>query len=399
MINNYIKKWILHSLAFTLSLLHELDGITIRILPYSVSKYEGSKRQLLIIRLDAIGDFVLFLDTFKEYRKLYPATEWEITLLANCAWSDLAKNLPYADRYWFIDRKHFSRNPIYRYRILRQVREAGFDTVIQPTFSREYAFGDAVVRASNAPARIGSSSNLINITARQKYRSDRWYTSLIPASDQPLNELARNAEFLRGLGLHEFKESAPVFPLELVPRLPRSFIIDTPYFVIFPGAGWVGRQWPVERFASVAYYLYRETGWTPVLCGGVVEESLAPRVISFAPTLPWRNIAGKTTLVQLVRILSSARMLIGNETSAIHLASAVGCSTVCIIGGGHFGLFFPYGNLEKNRIVYKKMDCFGCNWHCKHPIVRCVEEITVDNVWQEVCRILKAEQVTVCRTP
>jgi len=56
------------------------------------------------------------------------------------------------------------------------------------------------------------------------------------------------------------------------------------------------------------------------------------------------------------------------------------------MGGGHFGRFFPYGNLKKNRVVYRKMDCFACNWQCKFSTVKCIEEISVDLVWQEICR-------------
>lgn len=396
---NFMKHPLSLPIIIISALFRELIDAYVRISPHSGSRHKGGKKQLLIVRLDTIGDFVLFLDTFKEYRKLYPADEWEITLLGNHAWADLAKNLPYADRYWFVDCKKFYQSPFYRYRLLRAVREARFDTVIEPAFSRVYAIGDAVIRASGAAVRIGSAGELIgsigsltNIHAWQKRISDRWYTDLIPASDRPLTELERNAKFMRGLGLCDFQSSAPIYPDNALPKLPRQspLLTDAPYFVIFPGAGLLMKQWPAERFGKVAKTLYDQTHWTPIICGGLGEELVAERVISVAQELPWMNLSGKTSLGQLARILSGAKAFIGNDSGAVHLAAAVGCPTICIMGGGHFGRFFPYGDLTKNRIVYKKMDCYGCNWMCKHTTTRCIEEIEVEDVIEEISAILES---------
>ena len=50
---------------------------------------------ILIIRQDAIGDFVMWLDTAKEYRKLYPPDKYKIVLAGNKIWCDLAEELPF----------------------------------------------------------------------------------------------------------------------------------------------------------------------------------------------------------------------------------------------------------------------------------------------------------------
>lgn len=389
-----MRQWKLLFLApllLTYAFLRALVDAAVRIASPLVTKHNINKNQLLIIRLDAIGDFMLFLDTFKEFRKLYPADKWEITLLGNKIWADLTINLPYADRYWFIDRNMFHRNPFYRYKILNRVKKAGFDAVIQPSISREYAFGDSIIRISNASDRIGSLGDFSNITPQKKHKSDRWYTKLIPVSGQTVIEIERNAEFLRGLGLREFQASSPVYPEDSLHELPLNpyYNIDKPYFVIFPGASSAVRMWQESGFADVAECIHKQTGWAPVLCGGISEKLIAQKVISFRTELPWKNFAGETTLVHLLKILKNAKLLVANETSVVHLASSVGCPTICIMGGGHFGRFFPYGNPDRNHIVYKKMDCYGCNWLCIYSRVRCIEEITSEDVWQEVNKVLE----------
>ena len=58
---------------------------------------QTTRHIVLLIRQDAIGDFVLWLDTAKEYRKLYPPENYKILLVGNALWCDLAKELPFWD--------------------------------------------------------------------------------------------------------------------------------------------------------------------------------------------------------------------------------------------------------------------------------------------------------------
>jgi ADP-heptose:LPS heptosyltransferase len=139
--------------------------------------------------------------------------------------------------------------------------------------------------------------------------------------------------------------------------------------------------------------MYDEKGLVPVICGGPGEKWLAEKVIATAPGLPWKNIIGKTTLDRLAGILSGSNAFIGNDSGTLHLAAAVGCPTVCIMGGGHFGRFFPYGDPGKNRVVYKKMDCFGCGWVCKYDRPRCIEQIAVEQVVGVIEETLKDARV------
>jgi hypothetical protein len=164
---DFSKHILLFLFLRALALMCAVADSAARIFADNAKRSDIGKKKLLIVRLDAIGDFILFLDTFKEYRKLYPAANWEITLLGNILWESLARNLPYADQFIFLDRKTFMRNPFYRYRILKSIKREGFDAVIQPTFSREYFYGDAVVRATGGGERIGSFANTNNLTSKQ----------------------------------------------------------------------------------------------------------------------------------------------------------------------------------------------------------------------------------------
>jgi ADP-heptose:LPS heptosyltransferase len=357
-----------------------------------------SPKTLLIIRTDAIGDFMLWLDAAKEFRTLYPCPDYRITLLANRRWSDLARAMPHWDDVWDLDPKRFLRNPIYRLKMLKKTCAAGFETIIYPMHSREFFLGDAIVKVSGAKEKIGSSGDCFNLRPYQKHISDRYYTRLIPVSGYSLMELKRNAEFMRGFTCNDFKGRLPEFIPEGIDfhPLPRDF------YVLFPGAGWEKRMWQVENFAHLSQRIYRYKGWTGVICGGPQEEKIGHKLKSIS-TAPLVDLTGKTSIGQLTFIIKKAKFLVGNETSAVHIAAALGTPCVCILGGGHFGRFMPYDlEVPSDRPLPKSvthhMDCFGCNWICRYNTPRkvpvpCIARISLEQVWEEVSKILTLETI------
>lgn len=362
-------------------------------------RYEVKLKTVLIIRIDAIGDFVLWLDSAKELRKLYPKGQYKITLLGNKTWTQLAESLGYFDIVLPIDRRNFLSNPFYRFRILKSIRSSGFEIAIQPTYSREFFEGDTIIRLSGAKERIGSQGDYSNISGWQKRISDSWYTKLIRAADEPLVELQRNVEFMHGLGLINFQLKIPTLQV-LAPN--ETFTYRQNYYILFPGASSNIKQWPLENFRLVAERLHAATGWMGLICGGKGEEYTGEKLLE-TTSVPVRNLIGKTSLVQLSAIINNACLLIGNDTSAIHISAAMSTPSVCILGGGHFGRFMPYPKNLSGCLplaVYRQMACFGCNWHCNQPHasngpVPCISNIPVDAVVAAINQVLSCDS---CKT-
>lgn len=349
---------------------------------------------VLIVRLDAIGDFVLWLDSAKELRRLFPPSGYRLILIGNRLWSPLAETTGYFDEVWSIDRRKFVRNPPYRSRFLKQIARAGFDIAIQPAFSREFLLGDSVVRASHAKEKIGCLSDASNIRPWQKRISDAWYSRLIDTGGSTVMELERNAMFVRQLGATTYE---PHVPTLLVNVDPPSELRGVDYYVLFPGAGRPIRQWPATRFVEIASRVHDSTGWTGVVCGGHEDAGLGEAMIK-AARAPLQNWCGRTSLMELVAIIRSAKFVVTNETSAVHIAAAVTTPNVCIVGGGHYGRFMPY-QIEKQATtpqsvtVTQGMECFGCNWKCIYKLnpnepPPCIENITVAHVWYAIENLL-----------
>ena len=109
------------------------------------------------------------------------------------------------------------------------------------------------------------------------------------------------------------------------------------------------------------------------------------------------NLVGKTDLLILAAVYEKSLMYVGNDSGLVHIAMAVGIPTVCIIGGGHLGRFYPYGDEKMHIPVYYKMPCFGCNWKCIYPEIRCINNINVDNVIKNIDRIFEKLRTSTMR--
>jgi ADP-heptose:LPS heptosyltransferase len=344
-----------------------------------------------IVHLGAIGDFVLWLDAGRHLSRHYRESGSRLVLVANAAWAPWARELELADEVWEIDPTRFDRDFGHRAYWLRRVRAEGFDTVLQPTHSRTATSGDSLVRASAAPARIGSAGDCANTPARLKRRADAWYTRLIACGDASRMELLRNADFMRGLGFTDFRARGP----ELGGGLPANpaGLAHKSYAVLVPGAGVEWRAWPVASFAEVGRRLAAR-GLGVVIAGGTGDRAVAAALLRELGGHA-EDFAGRSTLGETAAILAGARLVVSNETAAAHIAAAVGTPAVCVLGGGHYGRFLPYA-VEEGRdrrippiAVAHKMDCYGCNWSCIYPRgpgepVQCIKEITPEAVWRQV---------------
>lgn len=347
---------------------------------------------VLLVRLDAIGDFVLWLDAALVYRQLYP--DRRIVLCANSAWADLARCLPWWDEVLAIDVRRLSTISGYRFAMLRQIRQRGFDIAIQPVHSRVFLHGDAVIRASHAAQRLGSTGDLSNIHPWLRALADRWYTRLLRTSAQSMPELERNAEFAGGLAGRPLRAAMP--RLERTSALPERLRVAAPYLVVFPGAAWSGRRWPAEAFVALLEQVYGKHGLLPVLCGSRDDRALCQAILDRA-AVAGLNFSGETTLPELAELIRHAKLLVANETSAVHLAAAVGTPAVCIVGGGHYGRFMPYpGSVEGVRpiTVHLPMPCYGCGWRCTeaHPqngAVPCISGVLVEQTDLAIAQALK----------
>lgn len=348
---------------------------------------------VLLVRLDAIGDFVVWSDAARVLAKHYSDRGVRVTLLANGAWAEWATDFGIADRVWSIDRRRFRKDLRYRWRWLARIRRAGFDIAIEPCRSRVFLVGDSVMKATGATERLGWAGDAVNTPPSLQRWSDRWFTRLVPASGQQM-ELRANAEFARAAGVRDCQARMPRIPDAAIRESCEPF--PQPYAVLFPGASSPGRVWPAEKMAEVGRRLI-DAGLHLVVAGGPDDRTRVEGLERLG--LRFTNLAGRTTLSELAAVLRSSRVVVTNDTSAAHIGAGVDARVVCVLGGGQFGRFMPYDVEVRDPqrplpvAVHMSMPCFGCDWVCIFPhrpdeAMKCVRDIGVDAVWEAVVGVL-----------
>ncbi len=299
------------------------------------------KNTLLLLRLDAIGDYILFRNFIGILKESQRYREYKITLVGNIAWKDLAENLDkdYIDRFIWIDRNRFEKDPRYRYEKLKEITSTGYEVVINPTYSRAFIVEDAIVNVVNAKEKIGSTGDFSNISKIPKIISDTFYTRLIPARKEIIFEFYRNQEFFSYLLNEDINIRKPVIELK-----KKNTVINLPerYVVIFLGAKDPFRKWKSEYFVEVGKVLKEKYGYEIVLCGGKSDLKDAYTFREKA-SYSYIDLIGKTSLLDLLYVLKGSSILLSNETAAPHIAVALGDINIFVISNGnHFGRFTPY---------------------------------------------------------
>lgn len=307
----------------------------------AVRRQKQRSKTLLLVHLDAIGDYILVRNFIRVLRDSRRYSGYSITLCGNEQYKDLAEWLDVVsinDFIW-INRRRFRFDISYRFSTVRKISERGFAVAVNPAASRIYYWSDSVIRASGSPERIGSVGDVINMKPWQKKKADHFYTRLIPATDPSLFEFIRNKSFFEEFIGEPIAVSGPFIETK---KIPDSSVSARPYAVLFPGAGEPFRRWNPENFARVADYLSERFGLTVVIAGSSVDIELARRIRSSASQAKLLDMTGESSLPELVGIIAHADILISNETSAVHIAAAVGTRVVCISNGNQLGRFSPY---------------------------------------------------------
>lgn len=169
----------------------------------------------------------------------------------------------------------------------------------------------------------------------------------------------------------------------------------TPLLSLHPGGEGYGgmKRWPADRFAVVGNALAERHHATVVIVGGKADLHLAGAVAARLHAPPV-NLCGQTSLVETAAVLERCLLLVGNDSSPLHLAAAVGTPVVGIYGPSNPEQFAPV--TERGEIVRSGRHCSPC-FHFtgtqafwEHPVclrARCLEEVAPETV------VAAAEQV------
>ena len=350
------------------------------------------RRGLLVIRMDGIGDMVLFRNFLDQYSGVFNVPKNEIQVLGCKSWEDVSDEIFAGYRVFSIDEHAYAKRFFYRIWVNFCVRRFNVAMTVCDSYFRRALMADSLAYVAAAPTTI-MALPYINGDTRAEYS---WYLSqvshVVDTGPYPRHEIERHAIFLA-----HFSENAPMpAPPKLTWRDTASNLpTDRPYVVLNPGSNEAGRCWPQENYIELANR-FAANGLYVVFVGKAKEKATSIVVPSESSDKYIINLTGKTSLPELFDLMNHATLVVSNDTGPAHVAVGLGAPTVVVVGGGHFGCFVPYpeGMLTaKTRFIHQRMDCYHCFWRCHkrddpNAAFPCVAILTMDQVWNACIDLL-----------
>ncbi|MHC4676671.1 MAG: glycosyltransferase family 9 protein, partial [Planctomycetota bacterium] len=343
--------------------------------------YNNNKKKVLIVRSDSIGDFVIFGGAIPYYRKIYPNAHVAVVVAETVA--ELAEACPFIDEVITFNRPKICSQPEYAAEFISLIRQKKFDVAICPAFSRDKV-SEYIAINSGAAEKITCSGDTANLPADIIEADNAHFTKVIPMSEGIALETFRNEEFLRELGVELDGAYRPAVWVTKADREAAQQLLSRRRIrqpiVVVPFAQLDIRNWPVRNWAKLVS-MYADV--PVIICGTEKDKQAADKIAEQANHPNIYNLCGLTTVRQLAALIAQSRLCIGGESAAAHFAAVANQPHVVVIGGGHFGRFMPYSS--QTKLVYNRMDCFNCNWQCKHGRdIRCIGSISVAMVQRAV---------------
>ena len=294
--------------------------------------------RLLVVKLAELGDALLITPALRGLRLGLPTTR--IDVLTTGGGAAVLRGMGLADRVIVFDKHHFDRpaqllRPANIWRALRlgrELRTARYDAVLlfHHLSTRQGALKYAAFcAATGAPRRLGLDNGrgifLHETAADEGYGAHhevdyalRVARLLVPEAERHAPRLDAGPEDLR------------VADELLAPSEGRP----GPRIAIHPGSGAYApaRRWPAARFAAVADRLIA-AGAQIVLLGGAEEHDLRRSMLAqMQHAGRVLDLGGRTTLHQLVAVLGSCTLFVGNDGGVMHVAAAAGTPVVAVYG-------------------------------------------------------------------
>lgn len=356
-----------------------------------------NKKILVLVRLDAIGDFVLWLDAAKKIRKYY--IDYKIIVICNAINYQLATKVPYFDEVIPMDIKR-GKDIKYAVYLMAKFLSLHGCTVIQCVRTRYFTM-DALVAMIPAYKKIAIDSDNIMYEIKEQKYINYIYDQVIPSDNGWKMELIRNNDFIKEIGITDATAELPFIPPI---KLENTNLIEGEYYIIVLGAADMARAWNVYSYVEMARKIYETTGKTCCLVGSEKEIELGIKFEEALKGIKIYNMIGKTQLIEYIELIRNALWVISGDTSAAHIAAAVRTPSVVILGGGHYKRFYPYG-IETDeeqfcpKVCFNEKSCYYCNWvnttdECKeykneHGNWECVASVTVEMVLEKVNKIIE----------
>jgi heptosyltransferase II len=217
---------------------------------------------------------------------------------------------------------------------------------------------------------------LFFIDAKEKYNYKRL--------DKQLNthQVIRYNDFInKSLSSNTFPDKLKIY------KFTKKAKNSKPILGLNPGSTYgSAKRWYPQEFAKVAIEL--STRYDIKIFGGPSETEIAGDIeqsLKNAGIFNYQNLAGKTSVEELIENISNLDIFITNDSGPMHVAAAFSIPTVAIFGPTRYAETNQWKN-ENEMLLRKDVDCSPCMQRVcpikdKKEHHKCMKLITADDVF------------------
>jgi heptosyltransferase-2 len=340
--------------------------------PRQSALFPNLVRNILVIRLDQIGDLVCALPVFPVLRMRYPNAR--ITVLTGKEGPAILKGNPFIDHVLVFESNWFSKSKMVNFAELfkvfswlRKIRfDLGFD--LRGDLRNILLMGFAGVRYRIGYG-IAGGANLLHRVREYQPELHQAELNVRLVMDDAVDKCYLKPDLY--LSPEERKDG-----LDLLKRF--GILNQGRLIAIHPEAGYPSKEWEEAKFKELISKLTEVEGNTVLILGLSRSAQLAA---SFASSKQVIDLTGKLSLREMIVVLSWCHLFFGNDSGPSHIAQAIGIPVVVIASGTNeyekWGMWREPSKIAKHAVPCSPCHLKNCNVE-GHP---CMSEIKVDEVF------------------
>jgi heptosyltransferase-2 len=350
-------------------------------------RYEPIREQVLIVKLDAMGDVLRTTALLPALAEAHPN--------AALTWITRSESLPLLE-----NNPYLAEVIPYGPDSLVHLLSRSFDWVINLDAGKISAGLATAARAARKDGYVLHASGHVvptNDAARHwlemgvfddlKRRNTRTYQSIMA---EILGLSSAGCGYVLRLRDEEHTRARA--------RLARLGLdLDAPIVGLNTGAGgrWPLKQWRLEGFLELIERIRQEMGAQVLLLGGKAERDRHDYLTAKAP-VPVFDAGNDNDVRHFSALMAECDVVVSGDTLAMHIALALDRRTVVLFGPTSAPEIELYGLGEK---IYPDMECLGCYKQSCNFSPNCMDLIRVDQVAEAVARQLHRSMPRPAATP
>ncbi len=337
-------------------------------------------KKVLIMHSGKLGDMVCATPMFRAIKKMYPDTK--VAVMGNRVNRELLQGNPDIDAY-LIYPARFSD-------LLKTVKKEKFDfaCVTAPNFTAlaSLYFADIpliaapVIENGFSPYETRPYKILCGFVTTKSHRMGNYAAREYLRLLEPIGIFSKDTE------KHLYFSEAAMKSAEAF--LAKNDINSNSDFIVgmTPSAGSKIKEWPRNRFAKLADYIYRKYRTKIIIIGGPDDVEVDEMVNFLAENTKFINAKGLFNIEESKALISKLRLFISADTGPIYIAEAFGIPTIDIVGPMDENEQPPVGKLHKIVVAQRlkpALHIMNARVYDVKEACRQTESITVEMVIKE----------------